>query len=45
MRKSYYEGLAKLNTNFFESKEAKSEWLKFVEDLTLAKLVAIKNNN
>jgi len=34
MRRTYAEGLVKLNTNTFETKEAKSEWQDFVDSLS-----------
>jgi hypothetical protein len=34
MHRTYQDGLAKLNTNSFENKQAKDEWLAFVEGLS-----------
>jgi hypothetical protein len=34
MRTTYSDGLAKLKSNSFESKEAKKEWQEFVGSLT-----------
>ena len=35
VRKEYLRGLAKLNNNAFESEQARDEWLKFYESLSL----------
>ncbi|RMZ71905.1 hypothetical protein GMOD_00009263 [Pyrenophora seminiperda CCB06] len=43
MRKTYEEGLANLNDNSFESKEAKNEWEEFVDKLTPEELSMVTN--
>ena len=40
IRNTYQEGLAKLQSNSFESKEAKIEWQEFVDSLTPEELAA-----
>jgi hypothetical protein len=45
MRNTYKEGLAKLNSNSFESKEAKAEWQRFVEELTPEEIALVTNKH
>ncbi|KAG9388532.1 hypothetical protein A1F94_001424 [Pyrenophora tritici-repentis] len=45
LRKTYQEGLAKLNNNDFESKEAKREFEKFVEELTPDEMKVVTDND
>ncbi|KAF7448606.1 hypothetical protein A1F99_079700 [Pyrenophora tritici-repentis] len=45
LRKTYQEGLAKLNNNDFESKEAKREFEKFVEELTPNEMKVVTDND
>lgn len=43
MHKTYQDGLKKLYLNSFESKEAKEEWLEFVNKLTPKELAIVKD--
>ena len=45
MRKTYQDGLAKLNSNTFESKEAKAEWQEFVDGLTEKELAIVTDEH
>jgi hypothetical protein len=45
MRNTYREGLAKLNCNSFESKEAKAEWQSFVDELTPEEMALVTNEH
>jgi hypothetical protein len=45
MRNTYKEGLAKLNNNSFESKEAKAEWQTFMDELTLEEMALVTDEH